>query len=127
MSVALSGEEESGMVIVRQKPLMAEVSIRDESRASLSCGIIRERNWTRGLIMNEFHKNVSSKLSISKELEFTGLLDLSALAQGYEFEMSVPVLNSVRKVEVSTVIEGTIAEKLPKLVARMLHCYLSTS
>lgn len=76
MSVALRGEEDIGMVIVKQKPLMAEVRIREESSASLSFGMSRDRNWTRGLIMNEFQRNDSSKLSIWKELELTGLDDI---------------------------------------------------
>jgi hypothetical protein len=67
------GEELSGMVIVLQKPRIAEVSIREESRAVLSWGKSRERNWTRGLIMKEFQRKPSSKLSISNELELIGL------------------------------------------------------
>lgn len=70
---AFTGDELCGMVIVLQNPRTAEVRIREASKASRSCGMSRDRNCTSGLIMNEFHKYVSSKLSIWKELEVTGL------------------------------------------------------
>lgn len=76
------GEELNGIVIVLQNPRIAEVSIRDESRDARSCGMSRERNCTRGLIMNEFQRNPSSKLSISKELELIGLQFVSRVRLG---------------------------------------------
>ena len=48
---ALSGEEEVGIVIVETNPLMADVSIRDESSMAFSCAASRERNLMRGSIM----------------------------------------------------------------------------
>ena len=60
------GAEEAGIVIVRTKPRMADVRIRELSNASLSCATSRDRNRTRGLIMYEFHRNDSSRLSMSK-------------------------------------------------------------
>jgi hypothetical protein len=73
------GEELSGIVMVLQKPRIADVSIRDESSAARSLGMRRERNSTRGLIMNEFQRNPSSKLSISNELELIGLFVVSLM------------------------------------------------
>jgi hypothetical protein len=69
----LIGDELCGMVIVLQKPRKAEVRMREPSRDSRSCGRSLERNWTNGLIMKEFHRKASSKLSISKESELRGL------------------------------------------------------
>lgn len=60
--------------MVLQKPRKADVRMRDASSASLSWGMSLDRNWTRGLIMYEFHRKASSKLSISKELELIGLV-----------------------------------------------------
>ena len=60
------GAEEEGIVIVRTNPRIADVRIRELSNASLSCATSRDRNRTKGLIMYEFHKNDSSRLSISK-------------------------------------------------------------
>jgi hypothetical protein len=49
--VVRKGAEEEGIVIVRTKPRMAEVRIRELSNASLSCATSRDRNLTRGLII----------------------------------------------------------------------------
>ena len=61
----LRGEEDEGIVMVSTNPRIAEVSMRELSRASLSCSTKRERNLTRGLIMYEFQRKDSSRLSIS--------------------------------------------------------------
>lgn len=45
------GADEEGIVMLRTKPRMAEVRIREWSNAALSCGSSRDRNWTRGLII----------------------------------------------------------------------------
>lgn len=68
-----SGAEAWGMAIVEQKPRIADVRIREMSRASRSWDKSRDRNWTKGPIMNEFQRKESSKLSISKVLESMGL------------------------------------------------------
>ena len=57
-----------GIVMVPQKPRMAEVKILELSKASLSGGISRDLNLIKGLIMNEFQRKPSSKLSISNVL-----------------------------------------------------------
>ena len=62
---ALRGEAEAGIVIEETKPLIAEVSIRDESSISFSCFASRERNLMRGFIMYEFQRKPSSRLSTS--------------------------------------------------------------
>ena len=72
-----SGAEEEGMVIVRTNPRMADVRILEWSNASLSWATKRERNLTRGLIMYEFHKNDSSRLSISNVDVSVGLQNVS--------------------------------------------------
>jgi len=61
----LNGAEEDGMVMVRTKPRIADVRIRVLSKASLSCATSRDRNFIKGLIIYEFHKKESSKLSTS--------------------------------------------------------------
>jgi hypothetical protein len=53
---ALRGDALCGMVMVLQKPRIADVRIREASSASRSEAISRERNCTNGLIMKEFHK-----------------------------------------------------------------------
>lgn len=64
--IARRGAEDCGIVIVKQNPRMADVSILEASRASLSWASRRDRNCTRGWIMKEFQRKDSSKLSMSK-------------------------------------------------------------
>lgn len=120
----LSGEELCGIVIVLQKPRMADVRIREVSSASRSCGMSRERNCTRGLIINEFHRNTSSKLSISKELEFIGLLRISLVAAMENGLSHTPVLHSVGDVKVCTVVKRSIAKEGAQLMAGMLYWHI---
>jgi hypothetical protein len=66
--VVRRGADAEGIVMVRTKPRMADVRIRDLSRALLSCATSRDRNRTNGLIMYEFHKKASSRFPISNEV-----------------------------------------------------------
>ena len=61
-----SGEEEEGIVIVETKPRMADVRIPELSSASLSRLTNRDRNLSSGLIIYEFQRKESSRLSMSK-------------------------------------------------------------
>ena len=62
------GEEEFGIVMVETKPRMTDVRRRDASKAALSWSSKCERNLTSGPIIYEFHKNDSSRLSMSKSV-----------------------------------------------------------
>lgn len=107
------GEALCGMVIVLQNPRIAEVRMRDASSASRSGGINRDLNWTNGLIINEFHRYVSSKLSISKESELRGLVDRSqhmSLKTAIRSK-TIPVLYPVSEIEIRAVVKGAIAEQ----------------
>jgi len=64
--VVRNGADDEGMVMVRTKPRMADVRMRDLSKASRSCATKRDRNSTRGAIIYEFQRNDSSRLSMSK-------------------------------------------------------------
>lgn len=64
--IVRKGADEEGIVIVSTNPRMADVSIRELSNAALSCGRSRDRNLIKGLIMYEFQRKESSRLSISK-------------------------------------------------------------
>ena len=77
VDLSRSGALDCGMVMLRQNPLIAEVKIREESRLSLSWGSSRDRNCTKGLIMYEFQRKESSKLSMSNEAALIGLLGQS--------------------------------------------------
>jgi hypothetical protein len=72
----LIGAEEFGKVIVSTNPRITEVKIREASNSIRSCSSSSERNFTRGPIMYEFHKNDSSRLSMSNDV------DSADLAQG---------------------------------------------
>jgi hypothetical protein len=71
------GADDRGMVIVSTKPRMADVKIRDASNTSFSCGTNCDLNLTKGWIMYEFHKNDSSRLSVSNVEDSTELDKLS--------------------------------------------------
>lgn len=58
--------------------------------------------------MKEFHRKDSSKLSISNELELTGLHQLSVPLESWA-AAHAPVLNSICEVKVCTVVERPIA------------------
>jgi hypothetical protein len=64
--VVRSGEEEEGIVIVETKPRIADVRIPELSSASLSRLTSRDRNLSSGLIIYEFQRKESSRLSMSK-------------------------------------------------------------
>jgi hypothetical protein len=61
----LIGADELGTVIVRTNPRITEVRIREASSSALSWSSNSERNLTSGPIIYEFHRNDSSRLSMS--------------------------------------------------------------
>jgi hypothetical protein len=61
------GAEARGTTIVRQNPRMADVRIRDASRASFSRRDKRDRKSTKGWIIYEFHRKPASRLSIAMD------------------------------------------------------------
>jgi len=61
----LIGADELGTVIVSTNPRIAEVRIREASSSALSWSNNSERNLTNGPIIYEFHRNDSSRLSMS--------------------------------------------------------------
>lgn len=117
--VVRRGADDEGMVIVRTNPRMADVSIRELSNASLSCGRSRDLNFTRGLIMYEFQRKESSRLSISKVEESVDLQDVNCERQG-RFSDFRPVLQPVRNIEIRAVVETPITQQLLKFDTWML-------
>jgi hypothetical protein len=131
--VALIGAAAWGIFSVEQNPRIADVKIRDASKASLSCTSKRDRNWTKGLIMKEFHKNESSKLSISNVSESTGLRECQFLFEYLQplerhqcmiikWEMAnQPILETICKIEICAEIETAIAKEFLQFVIWVFH------
>lgn len=103
------GAEEEGIVIVRTNPRMADVSIRELSNASLSCGKSRDRNLIRGLIMYEFQRKESSRLSISKVEASVDLREVNNVSEqrGSFFK---PVLQPDGNIKIRAVIEAPVSQ-----------------
>jgi len=80
-----NGEDEAGIIMVATYPRMAEVRIWEPSSSSRSVAAKRERNLMRGSIMYEFHRNPSSRLSMS-----------NADSSAHLYNLSVHVVEDVR-------------------------------
>jgi hypothetical protein len=114
------GADDRGMVMVSTNPRMADVRIRDASNASFSWGSNCDLNLTRGWIMYEFHRNDSSRLSISN-FEDSADLDKQLARLTCMIRRRLPILKSVCEVEVCAVVKTAIAQQLLQVCAWVLY------